>query len=182
MLFPLWHSICPVDVKFKHCLSQLNSLQNKVLYLIEQKCYRNLWKAPDGLWINMYEPSICFFYWHKKFKYSKEEVKNNERCGMEKDLRTSLLLEKICNFLDEAHYVFIKTIRIQFGVGVAQNYSWRSEHMQNYTKVSSQGAQWWREGKTCWWHQGDGWKASKLSLTFSKVQILISVIFGCSPN
>lgn len=56
------------------------------------------------------------------------------------DARTSEMVEKICNFLDEDHYVSLKTISIQLGVGVANVHRIIHEDL-NLCKICSQDAQ-----------------------------------------
>lgn len=45
-----------------------------------------------------------------------------DRCGRERDIRTSELFEKICNFLGEDCCVSLKTVSKHFGVGVGTAY------------------------------------------------------------
>ena len=55
------------------------------------------------------------FEWHKKFK---ESVRDNERCGRSKEVRTPELIGQIKNFMDKDCCVSIETISAQFDVSV----------------------------------------------------------------
>ena len=59
-----------------------------------------------------------FFYWHKRFKEGRESVRDDERCGRFKEVRTPELIGQIKNFLDEDRHVSIETITTQFDVSV----------------------------------------------------------------
>ena len=56
------------------------------------------------------------FEWHKRFKEGRESVRDDERCGRSKEVRTPELIGQIKNFMDKDHRVFIETIS-------AHNYS-----------------------------------------------------------
>ena len=58
------------------------------------------------------------FEWHKRFKEGRESVRDDERCGRSKDVRTSQLIGQIKNFKDKDHRVSIETISAQFNVSV----------------------------------------------------------------
>ena len=62
------------------------------------------------------------FRWHKKFQDGRDEVRDEERCGRERDVRTPDLVEKIRKFLDEDRRVSLLTVAAQFGVGEATVY------------------------------------------------------------
>lgn len=57
------------------------------------------------------------FRWHKRFKDGRE-VKDEETCGPERDVKISELVEKIHDFLHEDCRVSLKTISTHFRVGV----------------------------------------------------------------
>ena len=59
------------------------------------------------------------FRWHKKFQGRREEVRDEERCGRERDIRTLDLVDKIRKFLDEDRRVSLLTVAAQLGVGEA---------------------------------------------------------------
>ena len=40
------------------------------------------------------------FEWHKRFKEGRESVKDDERCGRSKEVRTPELIVQIKNFMD----------------------------------------------------------------------------------
>ena len=58
------------------------------------------------------------FEWHKRFKEGRESVRNDERCGRSKEVRTPELIGQIKNFLDKDRRVSIETISAQFDVSV----------------------------------------------------------------
>ena len=58
------------------------------------------------------------FEWHKRFKESRESVRDDERCGRSKEVRTPELIGQIKNFMDKEHRVSIETISAQFDVSV----------------------------------------------------------------
>lgn len=71
----------------------------------------------------------------------------------------SELVEKNRNFLDGDRHVSLKTIIIQFGIGVTAVHRIIYGDL-NMRKICSRGAQWRTERKTHWWQQGDGWWSS----------------------
>ena len=56
------------------------------------------------------------FEWHKRFKEGRESVRDNERCGRSKDVRTPELIDQMNNFRDKDRRLFIETISAQFDV------------------------------------------------------------------
>ena len=58
------------------------------------------------------------FEWNKRFKEVRESVRDDERCGRSKEVRTPELIGQIKNFMDEDRRVSIETIGTQFDVGV----------------------------------------------------------------
>ena len=58
------------------------------------------------------------FEWHKRFKDCRESVRDEERCGRSKEVRTPQLIGQIKNFIDKDHRVSIETISAQFDVSV----------------------------------------------------------------
>ena len=58
------------------------------------------------------------FEWHKRIKEGRESVKDDERCGRSKEVRTPELIGQIKNFMDKDRRVSIGTIRGQFDVSV----------------------------------------------------------------
>ena len=58
------------------------------------------------------------FKWHKRFKEGWESVKDGERCGRSKEVRTTELIGQIKNFMDNDRHVSIETISAQFDVSV----------------------------------------------------------------
>ena len=58
------------------------------------------------------------FEWHKRFKEGRESVRDGERCGRRKEVRTPELIGQIKNFMDKDRRVSIETISAQFDVSV----------------------------------------------------------------
>ena len=58
------------------------------------------------------------FEWHKRFKEDRESVRDDERCGRSKEVRTPELIGQIKNFMDKDCRVSIETISAQFDVSV----------------------------------------------------------------
>ena len=59
-----------------------------------------------------------FFEWHKRFKEGGESMRDDERCGRSKEVRTPELIGQIKNFMDKDCCVSIETISAQFDVSV----------------------------------------------------------------
>ena len=58
------------------------------------------------------------FEWHKRFKEGRQSVREDERCGGSKEVRTPYLIGQIKNFMDKDRRVSIETISAQFDVSV----------------------------------------------------------------
>ena len=58
------------------------------------------------------------FEWHKRFKEGRESVRDDERYGRSKEVRTPELIGQIKNFMDKDRRVSIETISSQFDVSV----------------------------------------------------------------
>ena len=65
-----------------------------------------------------YMNRASIFEWHKRFKEGRESVRNDERCGRSKEVRTPESIGQIKNFMDKDRRVSIKTISAQFDVSV----------------------------------------------------------------
>ena len=65
-------------------------------------------------WVNR----SSVFEWHKRFKECRESVRDDERCGRNKEVRTPELIGQIKNFMDKNRRVSIETISAQFDVSV----------------------------------------------------------------
>ena len=62
------------------------------------------------------------FEWHKRLKEGRESVRDGERCGRSKEVRTQELIGQIKNFMDKDCRVSIVTISSQFDVSVGTVY------------------------------------------------------------
>ena len=58
------------------------------------------------------------FEWHERFKEGRESVRDDERCGRSKEIRTPELIDQIKNYMDKDRRMSIETIRAQFDVSV----------------------------------------------------------------
>ena len=58
------------------------------------------------------------FKWYKRFKERNESVRDDERCGKSKEVRTPELIGQIKNIMDKDRRVSIETISAQFDVSV----------------------------------------------------------------
>ena len=58
------------------------------------------------------------FGWHKRFKKGRQSVRDDERCGRSKKVRTPELIGQIKNFMGKDCRVSIETISAQFDVSV----------------------------------------------------------------
>ena len=56
------------------------------------------------------------FEWYKRFKEGRESVKDDERCGRSKEVRTPQLIGQIKNFMNKECHVSIETICTQLNV------------------------------------------------------------------
>ena len=69
----------------------------------------------------MNRPSV--FVSHKRFKEGRESVRDDERCGTSKEVRTPELIGQIKNFMDKDRRVSIETISAQFDGSVGTVHS-----------------------------------------------------------
>ena len=58
------------------------------------------------------------FEWHKRFKEGRESVRDDDRCGRSKEVRTLELIGQIKNFMDKDRRVSIETLSAQFNVNM----------------------------------------------------------------
>ena len=63
---------------------------------MSQKKYRMLQTAVEASCMNR----AAVFEWHKRCKEGSESVRNDERCGRSKEVRTPELIGQIGNFMD----------------------------------------------------------------------------------
>ena len=91
------------------------------------------------------------FEWHKRFKEVRQSMRDDERCGRSKEVRTPELIGQIMNFIVKDHRVSIETISAQFdiSVGTVHTIIRKELKMQNVLhKICSKGAQRRSERKT----------------------------------
>ena len=58
------------------------------------------------------------FEWHKRFSGGRESVRDDERCGRSKEVRTPELIGQIKDLMDKDRRVSLETISAQFDVSV----------------------------------------------------------------
>ena len=90
---------------------------NKILFKLEKndtETYGMLRTAFGQFCMN--RPSV--FEWLKTFKKGREFVRDDERCGRSKEVRTPVLIGQIKDFLDKDRRVSMETICAQFDVRV----------------------------------------------------------------
>ena len=92
---------------------------------------------------------------HKRFKEGRESVRDDEKCGRRKEVRTLELIGQMKNFMDEDHRVSIETISAQLDVSVGTLHTIIREELK-MRKICPMGAQRRSERKTLSWQQGDG--------------------------
>ena len=81
------------------------------------------------------------FEWHKRFKEGRESVRDDERCGRSKEVRTPELIGQIKNFMDKDRRMSISTISALFDVRIAtvhKNYSRRTEDAEELREGCSE--------------------------------------------
>ena len=67
-------------------------------------------------WVNR----ASVFERHKRFKEGRESVRDDERCGRSKEVRTPELIGQIKNFIDKDRRMSTYTISAQFDVSVGK--------------------------------------------------------------
>ena len=75
-----------------------------------------------GMLQTAYGPSCMnrssVFQWHKRFKEGRESVRDDERCGRSREVRTSEMIGQINDFMNRDRRVSIETLSAQFNVSV----------------------------------------------------------------
>ena len=75
------------------------------------RMFQTAFGASCMIWASVFE-------WHKRFKEGRESVKDDERCGKSKKVRTPELIGQIKNFIDKDCRVSIEIINAPFNVSV----------------------------------------------------------------
>ena len=66
----------------------------KICFKLGKKCHRKVWNASDCFGpCYMNRASVC--KWHKRFKEGRESVRDDERCGRSKEVRTPEVIGQI---------------------------------------------------------------------------------------
>ena len=75
-----------------------------------------------GMLQTAFQPSFMnwasVFEWHKRFKEGREFMRDDERCGRIKEVRTPELIGQIKNFMNKDRHVSIETISVKFYISV----------------------------------------------------------------
>ena len=75
-----------------------------------------------GMLQTAYGPSCMnrssVFQWHKRFKEGRESLRDDERCGRSREVRTSEMIGQINDFMNRDRRVSIETLSAQFNVSV----------------------------------------------------------------
>ena len=99
------------------------------------------------------------FEWHKRFQEGRESVRDNERCGRSKEVRTPELIGQIKNFMDKDHRVSIETISAQFDVSVETVHTIIHKELKMwkiYVKFVPRVLREDQKERRCFRQQGDG--------------------------
>ena len=79
-----------------------------------------------GMLQTAYGPSCMnrssVFQWHKRFKEGRESLRDDERCGRSREVRTSEMIGQINDFMNRDRRVSIETLSAQFNVSVGAVY------------------------------------------------------------
>ena len=75
-----------------------------------------------GMLQTAYKPScmnpLSVFQWQKRFKEGRESVRDDERCGRSREVRTSEMIGQINDFMNRDRRMSIETLSTQFNVSV----------------------------------------------------------------
>ena len=75
------------------------------------------------------------FEWHKRFKEGRESLRDDERCGRSKEVRTPELIDQIKNFMDKDRRLSIETISAQFDVTVGTVHTVIREELKSVLRM-----------------------------------------------
>ena len=77
------------------------------------------------------------FQWHKRFKEGRESVRDDDRCGRNKEVKIPELIGQIKNFMDKDCRVSIETICAQFDINVGTIHTIICEEVKMWKIVQS---------------------------------------------
>ena len=89
------------------------------------------------------------FEWHKRFKEGMEFVRDDERCGRSKEVRTPELIGQIKNFMDKDRHVSIETISLMSMWELYTQLFARNWRCRRFTQSLSQGCSEDRKERRC---------------------------------
>ena len=88
-----------------------------------------------GMLQTAYGPSCMnrssVFQWHKRFKEGRESLRDDERCGRSREVRTSEMIGQINDFMNRDRRVSIETLSAQFNVSVGAVHKIIREELDN---------------------------------------------------
>ena len=88
-----------------------------------------------GMLQTAYGPSCMnrssVFQWHKRFKEGRESLRDDERCGRSREVRTSEMIGQINDFMNRDRRVFIETLSAQFNVSVGAVHKIEGQNSSN---------------------------------------------------
>ena len=109
-------------VNFKMQSGPQGTLEERYAIKFCFKLGKNATETTYGMLQTAFRPSCMnrasVFEWHKTFKEDRESVRDDERCGRSKEVRTPQLIGQIKNFIDKDRRVSIETISAHFDVSV----------------------------------------------------------------
>ena len=126
-------------------------------------CFKLVKNATEtyGMLQTAFRPSCMnrawVFEWYKRFKEDTASVRDDERCGRSKEVRTPELIDQIKNFIEPSCVYRDNKCTVWYQCGnCTQNYSRGTEDAEDLHEVFLKGTQRRSERKTLSWQQGDG--------------------------
>ena len=109
-----YYSLILTASEFQKCDLDVRTLRRTIC----NKIVLNLKKMPETAFWPSCMNRTSVLEWHKRVKEGRESVRDDERCGRSKEVRTPQLIGQIKNFMDKDRRVSIETISAQFDVSV----------------------------------------------------------------
>ena len=88
-----------------------------VMKVIDMLTQKDIHEAFQKL-LEWYKCIAAVFEWHKRFKEGRKPVRDDEKCGRNKEVRTPELIGQIKNFMDKDRHLPIETISAQVDVSL----------------------------------------------------------------
>ena len=106
-------------------------------------CHRNVCNASENAFGTYCMNRASVIEWHKRFKEGRESLRDDERCGRSKEVRTPELIGQIKNFMNKDRCVYRDnkcTVWCQCG-NCTHNYSRGTEDAEDLYEVYPKGVQ-----------------------------------------